>query len=88
MAHRIGVSDHCTAITGGPIAVIVSPTTAVESMSPTTAAESMSQTTAAESMSPTTAAESMSPTTVLLESVTESMQVQQNYAKKLHYAEK
>ena len=82
MAHRIGVSDHCTAITGGPIAVIVSSTTAVESMSPTTAAESMSQTTAAESMSPTIAAESMSPTTavesmslttVLLESVTELM---------------
>ena len=61
MAHRIGVSDHCTAITGGPIAVIVSPTTAVESMSPTTVAESMSQ---------TTAAESMSPTTILLESMT------------------
>ena len=73
MAHRIGVSDHCTAITGGPTAVIVSPTIAVESMSPTTTAESMSQTTAAESMSPTTAAESMSLTTVLLESVTELM---------------
>ena len=64
MAHRIGVSDHCTAITDGPIVVIVSPMTAVESMS---------QTTAAESMSPMTAAESMSPTTVLLESVTELM---------------
>ena len=46
MAHRIGVSDHCTAITGGPIAVIVSPTTAIESMSPTIAAESMSMTAA------------------------------------------
>ena len=45
MAHRIGVSDHCTAITGGLIVVIVSPTTTVESMSPTTAAESMSPTT-------------------------------------------
>ena len=78
MAHRIGVSDHCTAITGGPIAVIVSPTTAVESMSPTTTAESMSQTTAAESMSPTivlleSVTESMSPTTVFLELVTELM---------------
>ena len=73
MAHRIGVSDHCTAITGGPIAVIVSSTTAVESMSQTTAVESMSQTTAAESMSQTTAAESMSLTTVLLESMTELM---------------
>ena len=62
MAHRIGVSDYCTAITGGPIVVIVSPTTAVESMSLTTATESMS---------PTTAAESMSPTTVLLESVSD-----------------
>ena len=73
MAHRIGVSDHCTAITGGSIIVIVSLTTAVESMSLTTAVESMSQTIAVESMSPTIAAELMSPTTVLLESVTESM---------------
>ena len=82
MAHRIGVFDHCIAITSGLIFVIVSPMTAVESMSLTTAAESMSTTTVAESMSPTTAAElmspttaaeSMSPTTVLLESVTELM---------------
>ena len=73
MAHRIGVSDYCTAITSGSIIVIVSLTTAVESISPTTTAESMSQTIAVESMSPTTAAELMSPTTVLLESVTESM---------------
>ena len=73
MAHRIGVSDHCTTITGWPIVVIVSLTTAVESMSPTTATESMSQTTAAESMSPTIAAKSMSPTTILLELVTGSM---------------
>ena len=36
-----GVSNYCTAITGGPIVVIVSPTTAVESMSPMTAVESM-----------------------------------------------
>ena len=64
MAYRIGVSDHCTTITGGPIVVIVSPTIAAESMSPTTAVESMS---------PTTAAESMSLTTVLLELVTELM---------------
>ena len=61
MAHRIGVSDYCTAITGGPIVVIVAPMTI---------------------------AKSMSSTTVLVESVTESMQVQQNYAKKLHYAKK
>ena len=70
MAHQIGVSDHCTAITGGPIAVIVSPTTAGESMSPTTATESMSPTTVLlESVT-----ESMSLTTVLLESVTELLE--------------
>ena len=69
MAHRIGVSDHCTAITGGPIVVIVSPTTIVESMSQTTAAESMSPTIVLlESVT-----ESMSPTTVFLELVTELM---------------
>ena len=69
MAHWIGVSDYCIAITGGPIVVIVVPTTA---------AESMSQTIATESMSPTTVllesvTELMSLTTVLLESVTELM---------------
>ena len=69
MAHRIGVSDHCTAITGGPIVVIVSSTTIVELMSQTTVAESMSPTIVLlESVT-----ESMSPTTVLLESMTELM---------------
>ena len=69
MAHRIGVSDHCTAITGGLIVVIVSPTTAAESMSPTTAAELMSPTTVLLEL----VTESMSPTTVLLESMTKLM---------------
>ena len=69
MAHRIGVSDHCTAITGGSIVVIVSPTTAAESMSPTTAAELMSPTTVLLEL----VTESMSPTTVLLESMTKLM---------------
>ena len=36
IAYQIGVSDHYTAITGGPIVVIVVPTTAAESMSLTT----------------------------------------------------
>ena len=36
MAHRIGVSDYYTAITGGPIVVIVAPMTTAKSMSPTT----------------------------------------------------
>ena len=36
MAHQIGVSNHCTAITGGLIVVIVAPRTATKSMSPTT----------------------------------------------------
>ena len=35
-AHQIGVSDHYTAITSGPIVVIVAPMTAAESMSLTT----------------------------------------------------
>ena len=36
MAHRIGVSDYCTAITGGPIVAIVASMTTAKSMSPTT----------------------------------------------------
>ena len=36
MAHRIGVSDYCTAITGGPIVVIVAPMTTAKSISSTT----------------------------------------------------